>query len=41
LGGLWAIEWTWHIAETNLHCARSSGICMPNLNSLALIVSEI
>jgi len=30
LGGLWALE-----------CVRSSGICTPNLNSLALIVSEI
>jgi len=41
LGGLWALEWSWHIAETNLRCVRSSGICMPNLNSLAPIVSEI
>jgi len=36
-----ALEWTWHSAETNLRCVRSSGICMPNLNSLDLIVSEI
>jgi len=36
LGGLWALEWAWHIAETNLHCVRSSGICTPNLNSLGL-----
>jgi len=35
LGGLWALEWAWHIGETN------SGICMPNLISLAFIVSEI
>jgi len=35
LGGLWAFDWAWHIAETNLRCVRSSGICMPNLNSLA------
>jgi len=41
LGGLWALEWAWHIAESNLRCVRNSGICMPNLNSLALIVSEI
>jgi len=41
LGGLWALEWAWHIAETNLHCARSSGICTSNLNSLGLVVSEI
>jgi len=41
LGGLWALEWAWHIAETNLRCVRSSGICMPNLNSLALIVGAI
>jgi len=33
LGGLWALEWAWHIAETNLRCVRSSGICRPNLNS--------
>jgi len=31
LGGLWALEWAWH----------SSGIGIPNPNSLALIVSEI
>jgi len=41
LGGLWALEWAWYPAETNLRYARSSGICMPNLNSLALIISEI
>jgi len=40
-GGLWALKWAWHIAETNLRCVRSSGICMQNLNSLALKVSEI
>jgi len=39
LGGLWALEWAWHPAETR--SARSSEICMPNPNSLALIVSEI
>jgi len=41
VGGLWALEWAWDHAETNLRCARSSGICMSNPNSLALIVSEI
>jgi len=41
LGGLWALERAWHSTETNLRCVRSSGICMQNLNSLALIVSEI
>jgi len=41
LGGLWALEWMWHIAEKNVRCVRSLGICTPNLNSLALIVSEI
>jgi len=41
LGGLWASEWAWHPAESNLHCARSSGICTPNFNSLALLVSDI
>jgi len=41
LSGLWALEWAWHIAEINLRCVRSFGICMPILNSLALIVSEI
>jgi len=40
LCGLWALEWAWHSAETNLRCVRSSGICMPNHNSLALIVSD-
>jgi len=38
LGGLWALEWAWHPAETNLRCA---GICMPNPSIVALIVSEI
>jgi len=41
LGGLWILEWAWHSAKTNMRCVRSSGICMPNLNSLARIVSEI
>jgi len=41
LGGLWALEWSWHTDETNMRCAGSSGICMPSPNSLALIVSEI
>jgi len=36
LDGLWALEWAWHSTETNLRCVRSSGICTPNLNSLAL-----
>jgi len=31
----------WHSAESNLRCVSSSGICMPNPNSLALTVSEI
>jgi len=34
------LEWAWHPAETNLRCVRTSGICMPSLNGLALIVSE-
>jgi len=41
LGGLWALEWAWHIAETNLRCAEISGICMPNPSIVAPIVSEI
>jgi len=40
LGGLWALEWAWHSAETNLRCVRSSGICTPSLNSLALPRSQ-
>jgi len=40
LGGFWALEWAWHCTETKLRCVRSSGICTPNLNSLAPIVSE-
>jgi len=27
------VEWAWHSTETNLRFVRSSGICMPNLNS--------
>jgi len=41
LSGLWPLEWALHIAETNLCCVRSLGICMPNLNGLAFVVSEI
>jgi len=41
LGGLWALEWAWHIAETNLRCAGISGICMPNPSIVAPMVSEI
>jgi len=41
LGGLWALLWAWHSAETNLRCAGISGICMPNPTIVALIVSEI
>jgi len=41
VGGLWALNWAWDAAGTNLRCVRSLGICMPNLNSLALIVSGI
>jgi len=35
LGGLWALEWAWHSAETNLRCAGISGICMPNSSIVA------
>jgi len=41
LGGLWALEWAWHIAETNLRCAGISGIGMPNPSIVTPIVSEI
>jgi len=41
LGGLWALQWAWHPAETNLRCAGISGICVPNLSIAALVVSEI
>jgi len=41
LGGLWAFEWAWQPAETNLRCARISGFCMPNPSIIALTVSEI
>jgi len=41
LGGLWALEWAWHPAETNLRGVRSSGIRMPNPSIVALTVSEI
>jgi len=40
-GGLWALEWAWHAAETNLRCVRSSDICMPYPNSLALIFRDL
>jgi len=41
LSGLWALEWAWHPADTNLRCVKSSGICMPNRNSLALFFQDL
>jgi len=41
LGGLWALEWAWHSAVTNLRCAGISGICMPNPSIVACLFSEI
>jgi len=42
LGGFWALEWAWHIAETNLRCAGISGMqIMPKTSIVAPIVSEI
>jgi len=41
LGGLWALEWAWHSAETNLRCAGTSGIHTPIPSIAACIVSEI
>jgi len=38
LGGLWALEYAWHSAETNLRCA---GIHTPIPSIVACIVSEI
>jgi len=35
------LEWAWNSAETNLRCARSSKMYMPNPNFLAFTVSEI
>jgi len=32
LGGLWALEWAWHIAEINLRSDVIFRICMPNRN---------
>jgi len=26
LGGLWALEWAWHIRLTNLRCVQGYGI---------------
>jgi len=26
LGGLWALEWAWHIRVTNLRCLQGYGI---------------
>jgi len=40
-GGLSPLEWAWHLSETNLRCARISGICMPNPSIIALKVFEI
>jgi len=41
LVGLWALEWAWHIAETNFRSAVISGTCMSNPSIVALTVSEI
>jgi len=41
LGGLWSLEWAWHIDETNLRRAGISRICMPNLSIEAFIISEV
>jgi len=38
---LWALEWAWYPAETNVRCAESSRIFIPGPNILALIVFEI
>jgi len=38
---LWALEWAWHSDESNLRCAGTSGICIPNPSIVAYIVSEI
>jgi len=40
-GSLWALEWAWHSAETNMHCAGISGICMHNPSIIACIASKI
>jgi len=40
-GRLWALEWAWHPAGTNLRCAGSSRICMPSPNIVAITDSEI
>jgi len=37
IDGLWALEWAWHAAETNLRCVRSSGICMPNSMEMRIL----
>jgi len=41
LGGVWALRWAWHSAETNWSCAGISGICVPNPSIVDFIVSEI
>jgi len=38
LGGLWALEWAWHSADTNVRCTGISGICMSNPSIVACIV---
>jgi len=35
LVGLWALEWAWHAAKTNMRCVKR------NLNGIAFIFSEI
>jgi len=40
LGGLWVLEWAWHIAGTNLRWLPTQRN-LHDLNSLALTVSEI
>jgi len=37
---MWALEWVWHSAESNVRCAWIH-ICMPNSNIVAFKVSEV
>jgi len=38
---LWALEWAWHPAETNLRFAGSSRICKQSPKFLPILISEI
>jgi len=40
LGGLWALEWAWHIADANLHCVRSNDLQPGHLLAVRMAATD-